>query len=132
MRKNSLIVGLVIIFTGLIIGGVLMFNRRENESKQSYKREQDQIVKYLSQNYRDIKKIEFTRIEKNVKTGYWNVDLTVNSTYYISISTVNFSDDIEVTDHIAKSKANELVLNKNDISEIKISEIKVIYFDEEE
>ncbi|AXJ12862.1 hypothetical protein Sp14A_09410 [Streptococcus pluranimalium] len=109
-----------------------MFNRRENESKQSYKREQDQIVKYLSQNYRDIKKIEFTRIEKNVKTGYWNVDLTVNSTYYISISTVNFSDDIEVTDHIAKSKANELVLNKNDISEIKISEIKVIYFDEEE
>ncbi|MFU2181407.1 DUF1433 domain-containing protein [Streptococcus pluranimalium] len=132
MRKNSLIVGSVIIFIGLIIGGILMFNRQENESKQSYKREQDQIVKYLSQNYRDIKKIEFTRIEKNVKTGYWNVDLTVNSTYYISISTVNFSDDIEVTDHIAKSKGNELVVNKNDIAEIKISEIKVIYFDEEE
>ncbi|MFU2223315.1 hypothetical protein [Streptococcus pluranimalium] len=51
MKKNSLIVGLVIIFISLIIGGVLMFNSQEKQREQNYRREQDRIVKYFVENY---------------------------------------------------------------------------------
>ena len=64
MKKHSLIVGFVIIFTGLIIGEVLMFNNEETKKIQNYKREQDRIVKYFVEHYElsngdAIKNIEF-------------------------------------------------------------------------
>lgn len=131
MKRRNVIVGLIGIFLVLILGGVLMFHSQKIESGPKYKREQDRIVEYLSSHYKDVKKIEFSRIEKNVMTGYWNADVTVNSIYYISVSTVDFSaDNIEVTDHITKSNGNELETNKSKVTEGQMPKISVTYFEE--
>ncbi|HEM6116178.1 TPA: hypothetical protein U2C09_000739 [Streptococcus suis] len=78
MRKHSLIVGLVIIFISLIIGGVLMFNSQEKQREQNYRREQDRMVKYLVSNYEEINKVEFTEIDYNEVAGTYSFYAIIN------------------------------------------------------
>ncbi|AUW96072.1 DUF1433 domain-containing protein [Streptococcus pluranimalium] len=130
MRKNSLIVSLVIIFTGLIIGGILMFNRQENESKQSYKREQNRIVEHISNNYKNINKVEFTSIEENLKTGYWNFEIIINDNLYVAFSEKGFGGEIthSVT-HTELSRGNRLEKQNMELTK-QNSNVEIVYFEE--
>ena len=101
----------------------------ESNKEVKYKEEQDRMVEYLAQNYEGVEKIEFINFEKNNTTGTWSSDAIVNDIYYITISLNGFGGEIDVTEHISRSKGNELHL-KNGEEDINTSKIQKVYFEE--
>ncbi|WP_227984760.1 DUF1433 domain-containing protein [Streptococcus ruminantium] len=107
-----------------LLGGCSM-----TEEKVNYKKEQDRMVEYLASHYEGIEKVEFRNFEKNNTTGTWNSDAVVNDIYYITFNLNGLGEEIDIAEHISRSKGKELNL-KNEEKDVNVSQIKKIYFEE--
>ncbi|MGT2625403.1 hypothetical protein [Streptococcus thoraltensis] len=131
MRKNSLIVSLVVIFTGLIIGGVIMFNSFPSKDESKYKEEQDRIVQYIENHVgltdgKPVSKIEFIEFKQNDMTGTWRITTKINETYKISFTEDELGGEIETSNYSPKEfKENDDILENNIIDNVEID-----YFEE--
>ncbi|HEM3598870.1 TPA: DUF1433 domain-containing protein [Streptococcus suis] len=126
MKKYRLFISILATIAILILGGCGM---TESNKEVKYKEEQDRMVEYLAQNYEGVEKIEFINFEKNNTTGTWSSDAIVNDIYYITFSLNGFGGEIDVTEHISRSKGKELHL-KNGEEDINTSKIQKVYFEE--
>ncbi|AXJ12869.1 hypothetical protein [Streptococcus pluranimalium] len=125
MKKNSLIVSLVIILIVCLIGGCRMFGNKEEEVK--YKKDQDRMVEYLGNHYKGVKKIEFKNFEKNIETGYYTSVAEIDDKFEVMFYERGIGGEISL-DYYTK----DFIIKYPKISESNNlkSDIKVIYYGE--
>ncbi|MFU2181405.1 hypothetical protein ACM0P9_03930 [Streptococcus pluranimalium] len=129
MKKNSLIVGLVIIFISLIIGGVLMFNSQEKQREQNYRREQDRMVKYLVSNYEEINKVEFTEIDYNEVAGTYSFYAIINDKITVDFTLWKLGGEIDMSELSSRNSGNYLEKMKKSGEKSRISDVQIIYME---
>ena len=132
MRKHSLIVGLVIIFTSLIIGGVLMFNKFNDKGLN-----QDSIIeKKIAKDFSSL----FLTPEGNEVTEltFWKKpqdasDFTGNRMYYFYINNhKNWKVGVAVikdTNEISAYGSDYIELNEKETSK-KVDNLKINHWKE--
>ena len=128
MRKNSLIVSLVIILIVFLIGGCHM-----KEKETLTKRQQDNVVKRITRDY-DIQSIEFTELNKNQDTGTYLLNIRINSNKKmettIPLRTLDRLDN--TSDSIGLNPVDNFkdIQRHQPLNDIDISEVKIIYLEQ--
>ena len=110
MKKNSLIVSLVIILIVFLIGGCRM------KAKETLtKRQQDNVVRGIARNY-DIKSIKFTKINRDSKTGSYHLLFIINNheKYKTGITVSKISEFDEKLDNIGLSPIDDFKFIERD------------------
>ncbi|MFU2223078.1 hypothetical protein [Streptococcus pluranimalium] len=128
MKKNSLIVSLVIILIVFLIGGCRMFGNKEEEVE--YKHEQDRVVNYMLDHYEltkgeSIKKIEVTEFQKIEMAGFWSITAKVNDKYKISFTEDRLGEEITTSNY----SSNEFKTRENKENKQSLSDVELIYHD---
>ena len=125
MKKNSLIVSLVIILIVFLIGGCRM-----KEKEILTKRQQDNVVKRITRDY-DIQSIEFTELNKNQDTETYLLNIRINSNKKmettIPLRTLDRLDN--TSDSIGLNPVDNFkdIQRHQPLNDIDISEVKIIY-----
>ena len=117
-----LILGIIAFFVIII---VVVFNYETGEDKRNIRLEEDRIAEYTAQNFKDVKKIEFKRFEKNISTQTWFISAVINDNISVSYSLFKIGEnkDIGIT-----YNPNELKKRTKDEQNIKDkSNVEIIY-----
>ena len=117
-----IILGIVAFFVIII---VFVFNYETGEDKRKIRLEEERIAEYTAQNYKDVKKIEFKRFEKNGSTQTWFISAVINDNISVSYSLFKIGEnkDIGIT-----YNPNELKERTKDEQNIKDkSNVEIIY-----
>ena len=88
-----LILGIVAFFVIII---VVVFNYETGEDKRNIRLEEDRIAEYTAQHYKDVKKIEFKRFEKNISTQTWFIDAVINDNITVSYSLNGIGENADI------------------------------------
>ncbi|MBF0779758.1 MULTISPECIES: DUF1433 domain-containing protein [unclassified Granulicatella] len=122
MKKILALLAIVVLF----IGGCHMMNKKETLTKE----QQDSIAQYVTNNYENIKKIEFIEATKNNKTGFNRMVAVVNDNIWISIQINSKTEEISLN-HLASKNSGLFLKNKESQSKNEsIQDILIIYLGE--
>ena len=117
------ILAIVAIFVIIIVFAV---GTNSSEDKRKIRQDQERIVEYTKEkveflNHEDIKKIEFKKYERNLSTGIWNFEVTLNDRVDVSFTAVGLGGEIYLGRHDGKNiriVKNKTKKNYNDIEVI--------------
>ena len=96
-----LILGIVAFFVIII---VVVFNYETGEDKRNIRLEEDRIAEYTAQNYKDVKKIEFKRFEKNISTQTWFIDAVKMRILEYRIILINLKKELKMNRILQKKE----------------------------
>lgn len=123
----SIITRIILAFIAVIVIIIVFaFNYETGEDKWKIKKDQERIVEYTKEkveflNHEDIKKIEFKKYERNISTGIWNFEVTLNDRANVSFTAVGLGGEIYLGRHDGKNiriVKNKTQRNYNDIEVI--------------
>ena len=117
-----LILGIVAFFVIII---VVVFNYETGEDKRNIRLEEDRIAEYTAQNYKDVKKIEFKRFEKNISTQTWFIDAVINDNISVSYSLNGIGENADIGISYNPDKFKKRTKDEQNITEK--SNIEIIY-----
>jgi len=109
-----LILGIVAFFVIII---VVVFNYETGEDKRNIRLEEDRIAEYTAQNYKDVKKIEFKRFEKNISTQTWFIDAVINDNISVSYSLNGIGENADIGISYNPDKFKERTKDEQNITE---------------
>ena len=118
-----IILGIVAFFVIIIVFAV---GTNSSEDKRKIRQDQERIVEYTKEkveflNHEDIKKIEFKKYERNISTGIWNFEVTLNDRADVIYKAVGLEGEIYLARHDGKNikiVKNKTKKNYNDIEVI--------------
>ena len=116
------ILAIVAIFVIIIVFAV---GTNSSEDKRKMKLEQERMVEYTVKNFKNIKKIEFKNVQKNILTGHWKVDAIINDDITVSYSIDSLGKKADIG--IIKNEGGDLVRKKNKDTVVQSKDIEVIY-----
>ena len=117
-----LILGIVAFFVIII---VVVFNYETGEDKRNIRLEEDRIAEYTAQNYKDVKKIEFKRFEKNISTQTWFIDAVINDNISVSYSLNGIGENDDIGIIYNPDELKERTKDEQNITEK--SNVEIIY-----
>ena len=117
-----LILGIVAFFVIII---VVVFNYETGEDKRNIRLEEDRIAEYTAQNYKDVKKIEFKRFEKNISTQTWLIDAVINDNITVSYSLNGIGENADIGISYNPDKFKERTKDEQNITEKR--NVEIIY-----
>ena len=117
------ILAIVAVFVIIIVFAV---GTNSSEDKRKIRQDQERIVEYTKEkveflNHEDIKKIEFKKYERNISTGIWNFEVTLNDRADVNFTAVVCGGVIYLGRHDGKNirrTKNKTKKNYNDIEVI--------------
>ena len=117
------ILAIVTVFVIIIVFAV---GTNSSEDKRKIRQDQERIVEYTKEkveflNHEDIKKIEFKKYERNISTGIWNFEVTLNDRADVNFTAVGLGGEIYLGRHDGKNiriTKNKTKKNYNDIEVI--------------
>ena len=117
-----IILGIVAFFVIII---VFVFNYETGEDKRNIRLEEDRIAEYTAQNYKDVKKIEFKRFEKNISTQTWFIDAVINDNISVSYSLNGIGENADIGISYNPDKFKERTKDEQNITEKR--NVEIIY-----
>jgi len=117
-----LILGIVAFFVIII---VVVFNYETGEDKRNIRLEEDRIAEYTAQNFKDVKKIEFKRFEKNISTQTWFIDAVINDNISVSYSLNGIGENDDIGIIYNPDELKEKTKDEQNITEK--SNVEIIY-----
>ena len=117
-----LILGIVAFFVIII---VVVFNYETGEDKRNIRLEEDRIAEYTAQNYKDVKKIEFKRFEKNISTQTWLIEAVINDNISVSYSLNGIGENADIGISYNPDKFKERTKDEQNITEKR--NVEIIY-----
>ena len=117
-----LILGIVAFFVIII---VFVFNYETGEDKRNIRLEEDRIAEYTAQNFKDVKKIEFKRFEKNISTQTWFIDAVINDNISVSYSLNGIGENADIGISYNPDKFKERTKDEQNITEKR--NVEIIY-----
>lgn len=78
------------------------------KEKVDYRQEQDRMVEYLVENYKEIEKIEFTGIDHNDATGTYSFYATVNNKLKVNFTLRGMNGEIYVNEFSSRNNGHFL------------------------
>ena len=117
-----LILGIVAFFVIII---VVVFNYETGKDKRNIRLEEDRIAEYTAQNYKDVKKIEFKRFEKNISTQTWFIDAVINDNISVSYSLNGIGENADIGISYNPDKFKERTKDEQNITEKR--NVEIIY-----
>ena len=117
-----LVLGIVAFFVIII---VVVFNYETGEDKRNIRLEEDRIAEYTAQNYKDVKKIEFKRFEKNISTQTWFIDAVINDNISVSYSLNGIGENDDIGIIYNPDELKERTKDEQNITEK--SNVEIIY-----
>ena len=117
-----LILGIVVSFVIIV---VVVFNYETGEDKRNIRLEEDRIAEYTAQNYKDVKKIEFKRFEKNISTQTWFIDAVINDNISVSYSLNGIGENADIGISYNPDKFKERTKDEQNITEKR--NVEIIY-----
>lgn len=117
-----LILGIVAFFVIII---VVVFNYETGEDKRNIRLEEDRIAEYTAQNFKDVKKIEFKRFEKNISTQTWFIDAVINDNISVSYSLNGIGENADIGISYNPDKFKERTKDEQNITEKR--NVEIIY-----
>ena len=117
-----IILGIVAFFVIII---VFAFNYESGEDKRNIRLEEDRIAEYTAQNYKDVKKIEFKRFEKNISTQTWFIDAVINDNISVSYSLNGIGENADIGISYNPDKFKERTKDEQNITEKR--NVEIIY-----
>ena len=117
-----IILGIVAFFVIII---VFVFNYETGEDKRNIRLEEDRIAEYTAQNYKDVKKIEFKRFEKNISTQTWFIDAVINDNISVSYSLNGIGENDDIGIIYDPDELKERTKDEQNITEK--SNVEIIY-----
>ena len=117
-----IILGIVAFFVIII---VVVFNYETGEDKRNIRLEEDRIAEYTAQNYKDVKKIEFKRFEKNISTQTWFIDAVINDNISVSYSLNGIGENDDIGIIYNPDELKERTKDEQNITEK--SNVEIIY-----
>lgn len=113
---------LMIVTSILVLGGMMLFFSLNGETKEEYeaklfRQEQENIARYLVNEYENLNAIKFDDFQKNTKTGYLYFYVYLNQDILIRVSFDEYgSDDYRLTFH---NDGDKLVERNNGHGEVE-------------
>ena len=117
-----LILGIIVFFVIIV---VVVFNYETGEDKRNIRLEEDRIAEYTAQNYKDVKKIEFKRFEKNISTQTWFIDAVINDNISVSYSLNGIGENDDIGIIYNPDELKERTKDEQNITEK--SNVEIIY-----
>ena len=117
-----IILGIVAFFVIII---VFAFNYETGEDKRNIRLEEDRIAEYTAQNFKDVKKIEFKRFEKNISTQTWFIDAVINDNISVSYSLNGIGENADIGISYNPDKFKERTKDEQNITEKR--NVEIIY-----
>lgn len=117
-----LILGIVVSFVIIV---VVVFNYETGEDKRNIRLEEERIAEYTAQNYKDVKKIEFKRFEKNISTQTWFIDAVINDNISVSYSLNGIGENADIGISYNPDKFKKRTKDEQNITEK--SNVEIIY-----
>lgn len=117
-----LILGIVVSFVIIV---VVVFNYETGEDKRNIRLEEDRIAEYTAQNFKDVKKIEFKRFEKNISTQTWFIDAVINDNISVSYSLNGIGENADIGISYNPDKFKERTKDEQNITEKR--NVEIIY-----
>lgn len=117
-----IILGIVAFFVIII---VFVFNYETGEDKRNIRLEEDRIAEYTAQNFKDVKKIEFKRFEKNISTQTWFIDAVINDNISVSYSLNGIGENADIGISYNPDKFKERTKDEQNITEKR--NVEIIY-----
>ena len=117
-----IILGIVAFFIIII---VFVFNYETGEDKRNIRLEEDRIAEYTAQNFKDVKKIEFKRFEKNISTQTWFIDAVINDNISVSYSLNGIGENADIGISYNPDKFKERTKDEQNITEKR--NVEIIY-----
>ena len=117
-----IILGIVVSFVIIV---VVVFNYETGEDKRNIRLEEDRIAEYTAQNYKDVKKIEFKRFEKNISTQTWFISAVINDNISVSYSLNGIGENANIGISYNPDKLKERTKDEQNIKDK--SNVEIIY-----
>ena len=117
-----IILGIIAFFVIIV---VFVFNYETGEDKRNIRLEEDRIAEYTAQNFKDVKKIEFKRFEKNISTQTWFIDAVINDNISVSYSLNGIGENADIGISYNPDKFKERTKDEQNITEKR--NVEIIY-----
>ena len=117
-----IILGIIAFFVIIV---VFAFNYETGEDKRNIRLEEDRIAEYTAQNFKDVKKIEFKRFEKNISTQTWFIDAVINDNISVSYSLNGIGENADIGISYNPDKFKERTKDEQNITEKR--NVEIIY-----
>lgn len=122
---------LMIVTSILVLGGLFMFFNLNGETKEEYeaklfRQEQENIARYLVNEYENIKSIEFDRFSSNFSTGSQSFFINLNEDIRVEVTYYPQNDN----DYILTFHKNDQNLVENDemTTITNLKNVKISYY----
>ena len=127
MKDMKSIIGRIILafIAFIVIITIYGLKGKTGEDERKIRLEEERIAEYTIQNYKDVKKIEFKRFEKNISTQTWFIDAVINDNISVSYSLNGIGENADIGISYNPDKFKERTKDEQNITEKR--NVEIIY-----